>query len=58
MKAISKKFENGQIAGWHLQPGPNGGIMSIRDTTIIDKAKAIVDETLKAQQRNAGLEQN
>lgn len=49
----AKKYENGDISSWHLQPGPNGGIMSIKDTTILDRAKAILDEIQPAGQREA-----
>lgn len=38
------KFEDGKTAGTHLQPGPNGGIVHIDDTTIIDLAKKIIQE--------------
>lgn len=27
---------------WHLQPGPEGGIVNIKDTTILDLAKTII----------------
>jgi len=38
----AKKFENGQVIGNHVQPGPNGGIVSLEDTTILDMAKEII----------------
>lgn len=31
-------YTNGRSAGIHLQPGPDGGIVEICDTTILDKA--------------------
>ncbi len=40
----AKKYENGQIAGIQVQPGPNGGIVQIEDTRIIDLAKKIISE--------------
>lgn len=40
----AKKFENEKIIGWHLQPGPNGGIININDTKIIDLARQIIKE--------------
>ena len=40
----AKKFKDGKTVGWHLQPGPNGGILSIKDTTILDLAKQIIEE--------------
>jgi len=37
--------EYGEVAQWHLQPGPDGGIMVINDTTILDVANRIIHET-------------
>ena len=44
----AKKYENGKIAGIQVQPGPNGGIVSIEDTRIIDFAKKIIEEHTQA----------
>lgn len=41
----ANKFQNGQITGKHVQPGPNGGIVSLRDTTILDAAMEILKES-------------
>ena len=38
------KYENGQIVGKHIQPGPNGGIVSLKNTEILDCAKRILLE--------------
>ena len=38
----AKKYKEGQSPGWHLQPGPNGGILSFKDTTILELAKKII----------------
>lgn len=46
----AKKYENGEIANIQVQPGPNGGIVSIEDTRIIDLAKKIISEHTKASQ--------
>lgn len=40
----ANKFQNGAITGKHVQPGPNGGIVSLRDTTILDAAMNILKE--------------
>lgn len=40
----AKKFTDGQVAQWHLQPGPDGGIMTINDTTILDVANRMIQE--------------
>lgn len=39
------KYEKGQIAGKHIQPGPNGGIVNIEDTTILELAKQIISDS-------------
>lgn len=40
----ANKFQNGQLTGKHVQPGPNGGIVSLRDTAILDAAMKILRE--------------
>lgn len=37
-------YQEGQIVEWHLEPGPNGGIVHLEDTTILEKAKQILAE--------------
>ncbi len=41
----AKKFESGQVAQWHRSPGPNGGFMTIENTSILDVANRIIRET-------------
>ena len=41
----AQKYKEGQIAGKHRQPGPNGGIVSLPDTKILDMAKRIIAES-------------
>jgi len=36
------KYENGSLVGNHIQPGPNGGIVSLEDTEILDVARKII----------------
>lgn len=38
----AKKFSQGKSPGWHLQPGPQGGYLNFKDTTILDLAKQII----------------
>ena len=40
----AKKYVNGEIVNEHIQPGPDGGIVSIEDTTILDMAKKIIED--------------
>jgi len=41
----ANKFKDGDITGKHVQPGPNGGIVSLKDTAILDTAMKILKET-------------
>ena len=40
----AKKFGEGDVVGIHVQPGPDGGIVQIKDTTILEAAKRIIAE--------------
>ena len=40
----ANKFQEGTITGKHLQPGPEGGIVSLADTQILDMARQIIAE--------------
>ena len=35
-------FKEGKSVGCHIEPGPNGGIVQLNDTTIFDKALKIL----------------
>lgn len=37
-------FDKGDSTGFHHEPGPNGGIVVLDDTTILDMAKEILAE--------------
>jgi len=55
----AKKSEQGDIVGWHLQPGPHGGIMNIKDSTILDVAKRMIsDSPVLADQRADNIPTN
>lgn len=41
----SKYEDDNSIPGIHIQPGPNGGIVHIEDTSILDLAKSLIQET-------------
>jgi len=41
----AQKSVDGQLVGWHLEPGPDGGIFNVENTTIFDAAKSILEET-------------
>ena len=36
--------ENGKPMGIHIEPGPDGGIVTLDDTAILDRAKEILAE--------------
>ncbi len=38
-------FQSGQSAGLHIEPGPDGGLVMLDDTQILDLALKIVNET-------------
>ncbi|MEM9887300.1 MAG: DNA-binding protein [Bacteroidota bacterium] len=40
----ASKFKEGTTTGKHVQPGPNGGIVSLADTKILDVANRILSE--------------
>ncbi|MEZ5044246.1 MAG: DNA-binding protein [Saprospiraceae bacterium] len=40
----ANKYQDGQITGKHIQPGPNGGIVNLKDTTILETALQILKE--------------
>ena len=42
-------FENGQSVGIHLEPGPDGGIVMLDDTTVLEKALQILQESQAEQ---------
>lgn len=38
------QYRDGQMVEWHLEPGPNGGIVHLEDTTILEHAQQILKE--------------
>lgn len=40
-----KNFKDGQCVGMHIEPGPDGGLVMLDDTQILDIALRIIDET-------------
>ncbi len=38
----AKKYENGKLVDYHIQPGPGGGIVELDDTTILKKAQEML----------------
>lgn len=38
------KYQDGSIVEWHHEPGPNGGIVHLEDTTILNLAMQILEE--------------
>ena len=44
----AKKYEDGNIVGNHIQPGPDGGFVEIEDDTILNLARKIISETAQA----------
>lgn len=40
----AQNFKEGQSCGLHIEPGPDGGIVVLDDTTIYDRAMEILAE--------------
>lgn len=38
----AKKYQDGEIVGKHIQPGPDGGIVNLEDDNILVAAKKII----------------
>lgn len=43
-------FKNGKSVGIHLEPGPDGGLVMIDDTTVLEKALKILREAEEVAQ--------
>ena len=43
-------FKIGKSVGIHLEPGPDGGLVMIADTTVLDAALRILDETVEQKE--------
>ncbi len=39
----AKKYEDGKIVGKHIQPGPDGGFVTLEDTKILEIAKRLIN---------------
>ena len=39
-------YDDGRAVGIHTEPGPNGGVVLIDDTTILDRAKELIGAEL------------
>jgi len=37
-------YKNGQAVGFHVEQGPDGGVVALDDTTILDMALQIMEE--------------
>ena len=40
-------YKEGKSCGFHLEAGPNGGIVALDDTTIMERALSILEEKRK-----------
>jgi predicted transcriptional regulator len=38
------QYKDGEVVEFHLEPGPNGGIVHLEDTTILSRALEILGE--------------
>ena len=44
-------FKEGKSVGIHLEPGPDGGLVMLDDTTVLDRALKILDELNMSMQK-------
>ena len=40
------QYKDGQVVEFHLEPGPDGGIVHIEDTTILERAQQILADLI------------
>jgi hypothetical protein len=45
-----QNFKQGESVGIHLEPGPDGGLVMLDDTTVLDKALQILKESQAEQE--------
>lgn len=38
-------FRKGESVGFHIEPGPDGGVVQLDDTSILDRARSILART-------------
>jgi len=38
-------YKSGQSVGFHVEQGPDGGVVALDDTTILDMAMQLIEET-------------
>lgn len=43
----AKKYVDGNVVGFHLEPGPQGGIVHLDDTSILEAAQEILNKMPK-----------
>ncbi len=48
-----RNFKEGKSVGIHLEPGPDGGLVMLDDTTVLDRALRILDEVNNSMQKEA-----
>ena len=49
-------FKEGKSVGIHLEPGPDGGLVMLDDTTVLDRALKILDELNMSMQKEQATE--
>lgn len=45
----ASNYEAGKAAGIHIEPGPNGGIVHIEDTAILDLAMELIESSEESE---------
>ena len=44
----AKKYENGEIVGKHIQPGPRGGFVEVDNNDILSAARRILESEVSS----------
>ena len=52
----STPSQEGKSVGIHLEPGPDGGLVMLDDTTVLDRALKILDELNMSMQKEQATE--
>jgi hypothetical protein len=48
-------FKDGRSCGIHIEPGPDGGLVVLDDTTILDRAMQILSEAKAKEEKESGV---
>ena len=53
VETVRNYFQDGRSCGFHIEPGPDGGLVVLDDTTIFERALQILAESQDAEAQKA-----